>query len=152
MTKIGVISDTHGLLRPQVLNCLENCNLIFHAGDFSDTGTYETLSGIAPLYAVRGNNDWSLPNHLKTFRAFQIEGVNIALVHNKRDLPILSALEDTNVIIFGHSHQYYEELIGNQLWLNPGSCGHRRFGGDLTMAFLFVDEGSFQVQRMDIDL
>lgn len=126
--------------------------MIIHAGDITEIETYNTLRDIAPLYAVRGNNDWRLARHLQAFRAFQVEGVNIALVHNYNTLPPPSELADMQIIIFGHTHQYYEQVIDGQLRLNPGSCGQRRFGSDLTMAYLFIDGGSYQVQRVDLDV
>lgn len=146
-TRIGIISDTHGLLRPEVLGVLRGCGCIIHAGDFDSSDVLERLEEIGPVYGVRGNNDWwgrRLPRTL----TFDIEGVRFTMAHNRNDIPW--NLRDVQVVVFGHSHQYCEEWLDGRLWLNPGSCGYPRFRRELTMAVMTVQEGRFQVERMNI--
>lgn len=149
MRKIGVLSDTHGLLRQQVLDVLKGCDEIVHAGDFADAGVLEALEEIAPVYAVRGNNDWgSWAAHLPKYQYFEIAGTRFCMAHDKSWLPW--DLQGVQVVIFGHSHQYFEERIEGRLWLNPGSCGYPRFRRELSMAVLMVDQGAVQVRRVEI--
>lgn len=144
--KIGVISDTHGLLRPGVLEELRSCDYILHGGDVNKPEILDTLRTMAPLYVVRGNNDkeWAedLPHHLTV----TLGGVTFFMVHNKKDVP--HDLGDAQVVIFGHSHKYSEQQQEGRLWLNPGSCGRRRFDQEITMATVTVDEGNVQVQKL----
>ncbi len=139
----AVISDTHGVLRPEVRDCLKECDCIIHAGDFDDAKTLESLEEYAPLYGVRGNNDWDLK--LPLLRRFEIEGLNFLMVHRRIDLP--EDLTGVDVVIFGHSHRYFCQLRDGVLWLNPGSCGRRRFGLELCFATLRVDGRNFEVEK-----
>jgi hypothetical protein len=149
MHKIGIISDTHGLLRPEVLEALQDCECIIHGGDINKRTVLNELEKIAPVSAVRGNNDkaWAvdLPEHLEIERF----GVHFFVVHNKKQIP--KNLGETQCVIYGHSHKYEEKQIDGVFYLNPGSCGPRRFHQDITMAVMTVEEdGTFQVQRIDI--
>ena len=126
--KIGIISDTHGLLRPEVLEILKDCKYILHAGDVNKDEILDVLRSIGNLYVVRGNNDKDWAENLRTSLSFTIGGVKFFMVHNKKD--VAWELGDTQVVIFGHSHKYFEKMIDGRLWLNPGSCGRSRFGGD----------------------
>lgn len=161
MHKIGIISDTHGLLRPEVIKVLEDCEAIIHGGDFDTEKILETLERIAPVYAVRGNNDdWvkeSAPSHssgqlhsLPETLSIELYGVRFFMVHNRKMIP--KDTSDFDIIIYGHSHMYEEKYIGQQLWLSPGSCGQKRFLLPVTMALLEIaEDGSFQVKRLDLD-
>lgn len=144
--KVGIISDTHGLLRPAVLEELQSCDYIFHGGDVNKPEILDTLQAIAPLYVVRGNNDkeWAedLPKHL----IVTLGGVTFFMVHNKKDVP--SDLGDAQVVVFGHSHKYFEQQQKGRLWLNPGSCGRRRFDQEITMATMIIDGPDYQVQKL----
>ena len=152
MMKIAVLSDTHGLLRPEVIKVIGECDAVLHAGDINSQKIVDQMKEAAgedtPVYIVRGNNDkeWAeyLPNHLE----FTLGGVNFYMVHNKKDLP--QDPGDRQVIIFGHSHKYFEEVKGGRLYLNPGSCGKRRFHQDITMAVLEINNGAWEVERLDI--
>lgn len=149
LARIGVLSDTHGLLRREVLEVLQGCDQIIHAGDFADAGVLEALEDLAPVYAVRGNNDWgSWASHLPRHLVFEVEGVRFCMAHDRSWLPW--DLQGVQVVIFGHSHQYFQEQIEGRLWLNPGSCGYPRFRRELSMAVLTIEEGRPQVQRIDI--
>lgn len=135
--RIAVISDTHGVLRPEVEETLRSCELILHAGDMDDADSaelYERLVSLGPTYAVRGNvdGDWArkLPKELER----EFCGFRIYMVHNKAF--VKTDLEGVDIVIFGHSHKYEEERREGILFLNPGSCGRRRFTWPLSMAIL----------------
>ena len=146
--RIAVLSDTHGLLRPEVLTAIDGCDAIIHGGDINKPEIIERLQEIAPVYVVRGNNDkdWAavLPHDLTV----TLEGVRFYMVHNKKDVP--ADLAGADVVVFGHSHKYSEERRGYVLWLNPGSCGKRRFDQEITLAILTVDGSSPSVQKIVI--
>ncbi|MGY2257682.1 metallophosphoesterase family protein [Pseudomonas sp. SDO55104_S430] len=137
--KVGVISDTHGLLRAEALEALQGCERIIHAGDIGKPEILEQLEAIAPLYVVRGNNDLKLPwagriaDHLR----FELEGWQVLLVHDIADVPALLE-EGTRLVITGHSHKPVIEWRGERLFLNPGSAGPRRFRLPVTVALLDV--------------
>ena len=148
--RIGVISDTHGLLRTQVRDILETCEVILHGGDINHLEILDELEKIAPVYAVRGNNDKEWAEHLPETLSFELYGIKLFMIHNKRYLP--EKLEDRNLILYGHSHKYYERREGGRIWLNPGSCGPRRFGQPVTMAVIEVEEGGTvcQIEKIEI--
>lgn len=146
MMKVGVISDTHGLLRQEVLEILRSCDCILHAGDINNRGVLDTLEQIAPVYVVRGNNDKEWAEHLPHDLTVHLESLKIFMVHNKKEtqnLPI-----DADIVVFGHSHKYFEQMIDGKLWLNPGSCGKRRFGQEISLAVLTIDGGNYQVKKI----
>ena len=138
--RIAALSDTHGLLRPEVLTAIDGCDAIIHGGDINKPEIIERLKVISPVYVVRGNNDKAWAEHIPATLTFQIEGCRFFLVHNKKEVP--KDLTGIDAVIFGHSHKYFEQTIGGRLWLNPGSCGKRRFDQEITLAILTV-EGSF---------
>ncbi len=149
MHRIGIISDTHGLLRPEVTEVLCGCDAILHGGDINSAKILEELKAIAPVYAVRGNNDKEWAAHLPETLSLELYGVRFFMVHNKKYIP--KDMENVDVIIYGHSHKYEEKSSGGQLLLNPGSCGPRRFTQPITLAVLEIAKNhSFQVKRMEI--
>ena len=148
MKRIVILSDTHGLLRPEVLNCLARADAIIHGGDLNTQASVDTLQGFAPLYIVRGNNDKEWAKNLPHSLTFSIEGVRFFLVHNKRDVP--ADLSDVDVVVYGHSHKYACEERNGVLWLNPGSCGRRRFDQEITFAVMTAEGGQFQVEKVTI--
>lgn len=135
--KIGIISDTHGLLRTEVLDILQSCDCIFHAGDVDRPELLDTIRSLGALYVVRGNNDGYWAQNLRRSLNFTVGNVKFFMVHDRKD--VAWELGDTQVVIFGHSHQYFAKEIDGRLWLNPGSCGRSRFGGDVTMAVMTVE-------------
>ena len=146
--KIGVISDTHGLLRLNVMEILQTCDCIIHAGDFDREEILEAIQPLASIYAVKGNNDfWA--RKLRRSLTFTIEGVNFFLVHDRAD--VARNLGDTDVVIFGHSHRYFNEVIDGRLWLIPGSCGYQRFGGEAAMVVITVDEGKYEIEKIVVE-
>ena len=146
--RIAVLSDTHGLLRPEVLTAIDGCDAIIHGGDINKPEIIERLKEIAPVYVVRGNNDKEWAEHLPVTLTFQIEECRFFLVHNKKEVP--KTLTCIDAVIFGHSHKYFEENIDGRLWLNPGSCGRRRFDQEITLAILTVDGSTLSTQKVVI--
>lgn len=147
-TKIGIISDTHGLLRPQVLEILKTCDCILHGCDVNKPEILDQLRWLGNLYVVRGNNDKEWAEGLSENLRFTIGGVNFFMVHNKKNMA--RNLDGVDVVVFGHSHKYFEKEVDGRLWLNPGSCGRRRFDQEITMAVMTVEDGSFEVEKIVI--
>ena len=148
MKRIVILSDTHGLLRPEVLDCLSQADFIIHGGDINTQTIVDTLQGFAPLHIVRGNNDKEWAEDLPHSLMFAIEGVRFFLVHNKRDVP--PNLSGVDVVFYGQSHKYACEERDGVLWLNPGSCGRRRFDQEITLAVMTAEDGQFQVEKVTI--
>ena len=147
--KIGIISDTHGLMRPQVLEILKTCDYILHGGDINKEEILDMIRPLASIYVVRGNNDKEWAEGLSKSLRFRIEGVEFFMVHNKKDVDW--ELRNAQVVIFGHTHKFFEKIIDGRLWLNPGSCGRRRFDQEITMAVMTVENGSYQVEKIQIE-
>lgn len=148
--RIAVLSDTHGLLRPEVVDILNTCEVILHGGDINNSKILEELKQIAPLYAVRGNNDKEWAKGLPEELEFALSGVHIYMVHNKKQRK--ADLRGTDIFIYGHSHKYEEKMEDGVLFLNPGSCGPRRFRQPVTMAVLEVQEdtGAWKIEKVDL--
>ena len=146
--KLAILSDTHSLLRPEVVEHLKTADAILHGGDINKPSIIEQLRQYAPLYVVRGNNDkeWAedLPHHLTV----TLDGVTFCMVHNKKEVP--SDLSGVDAVVFGHSHKYVQEEKGGILWLNPGSCGPRRFHQEITLMIAEVTDGKIQVEKVTI--
>lgn len=140
--KIAIISDTHNLFRPEIKEMIAECDALVHAGDVNSLKVLEeirTASGKGkPFFVVRGNNDREWAKDLPEFLRFEMGGVKFFLVHNKKDVP--ENLGDIQIVIYGHSHKFTEEMIDGRLWLNPGSCGRRRFRSSVTMAVLHLED------------
>ena len=149
MKRFIVLSDTHGLLRPEVLDCLSQADIIIHGGDINTQAIADRLREYASLYIVRGNSDKEWAEDLPQSLTFSVEGVRFFLVHNKKDIP--PDLSDTDVVIYGHSHKYACEKRDGVLWLNPGSCGWPRFGRGLTMALLHMDGQALEVEPVTLE-
>lgn len=146
--RIGVLSDTHGLLRPEALSALEGCEAILHGGDINRQDVIDALARIAPVHVVRGNNDRAWAEHLPMCLDFSLGGLRVYMTHKKADLP--ADLTPWDLVVYGHSHRYEESRRGRTLLLNPGSCGPRRFNQAITLAVLEVGDGDIRVNRIDI--
>ena len=150
--KIAVLSDTHGILRPEVTEQIKNSDAVIHGGDIDTRDILnkikETMKPETPLFVVRGNNDKEWAMELPDSLTFELHGMKFFLVHNKRDIPHDT---DADIIICGHSHKYYEEIIDGQLRLNPGNCGKRRFNLPLTMVILNIDERVYSIKKIEIE-
>lgn len=144
--RVAIMADTHGVLRPEVERILETCDVIVHAGDFDNQMLYHKLNVDQPLYAVRGNNDRGWSGGLGQVNRFEIGGVKFIMAHERVDIP--SVLKDIQVVIFGHSHMYYQQEISGRLWLNPGSCGYKRFTLPLSMAVMTIEDGTYEVETV----
>ena len=146
--KLAILSDTHGLLRPQVVEHLKTADAILHGGDINKPAIVEQLQQHAPLYIVRGNNDKEWAEDIPHNLTVTLEGITFFLVHNKKEVP--ADLSGVDVVVFGHSHKYVQEKKGDVLWLNPGSCGPRRFHQEITMIMAEMEDGNIQVEKIDI--
>lgn len=146
--KLAILSDTHGLLRPEVAEKLKTADVILHGGDINKQSIVDELRRYAPLYMVRGNNDKEWAQAIPHDLTLTLEGVTFAMVHNKKELP--ADLEGVNVVVFGHSHKYVQEEKDGILWLNPGSCGPRRFHQEITMMMAELEDGKIQVEKVAI--
>ena len=145
--KIGVASDTHGLLRPEVTAVLEGADVILHGGDVGGQDILDALGELAPVYPVRGNNDWgSWGESIPLTRELELGGLRICMAHMKRDLP--GDLTPYDLVVTGHTHKYAESRQDTVLLLNPGSCGPRRFGQPITLALAEVTETGIEVQQI----
>ncbi|MDB5928354.1 MAG: phosphodiesterase [Polaromonas sp.] len=139
--RIGLISDTHGLLRPEALAFLAGCDRIVHAGDIGSAAILDMLAGIAPLTVVRGNNDtadWAA--RLPDTALLQAGGISIYALHDLAQLAIDPASRGLRVVVSGHSHKPRIEERHGVLFVNPGSAGPRRFSLPVSAAELLVDE------------
>ena len=150
---IGIISDTHNLLREEVEDSLRSCDYILHGGDISSQSILDRLNQIAPVKVVRGNNDKEWAEHLPDHLDCELGGVRFYMTHQKKDLPKDLSLYD--IVIIGHSHQYLNTWIDcpdghRTLLVNPGSCGPRRFYQSITMAMLKIEEDGWTVKRIEI--
>jgi len=148
---IGVISDTHGLLRPQASRALQGVELIIHAGDIGGPEVMSSLEKIAPVFAVRGNTDrgdwaWKLPLN----RVVEVGGVQLYVLHELYALDLEPAAAGFQAVIFGHSHRPHQEHKGGVLYLNPGSAGPRRFTMPVTLARLRLAGNSLLPEFIDL--
>lgn len=153
MPRIGVISDTHGLLRLEALAALQGCDAILHAGDIGSADILAQLASLAPTTAVRGNNDkGSWATDLPEREWIDIDGVLVHLLHDIADLDIDPAAAGLQVIITGHSHRPLIEQRDAILYLNPGSAGPRRFKLPVTVAILKIDQGRASARIVELPI
>ena len=148
---VGVISDTHGLVRPEAFEALKGSELIIHAGDVGGPEVLEELGRVAPVVAVRGNNDrgaWA--EALPEFEAFEVNGTFIYVLHDLKELDIVPAAAGFRVVVSGHSHQPLVEERRGVLYLNPGSAGPRRFKLPVTVARLKLDGGDASAEIINL--
>lgn len=145
--RIGLISDTHGLLRPQALDALRGVDHIIHAGDIGNASVLETLARIAPLTAVRGNNDTGEWAQALPDAAFaDLGGTRIHVLHDIKDLGKYADPADAQIIVAGHSHKPLIQPKAGILYLNPGSAGPRRFSLPVTVALLVIEKRKPQAE------
>ena|ERR1700675_1201879 len=140
MKTIGVISDTHGLLRPEAVEALRGSDHILHAGDMGTAEALKELQRIAPVTAVRGNIDreaWA--RKFAHSEALQIEGVSIYMLHILAELDLKPEVAGFGVVVYGHSHVPESEVRNGVLYFNPGSAGPRRFKLPVTVGRLVVE-------------
>jgi putative phosphoesterase len=138
--RVGLISDTHGLLRPEALEFLAGCDHIVHGGDIGNADILARLAGLAPLTVVRGNNDtapWAQP--VPETALLQLDGVLLYAIHDLKQLDIDPLAAGVRVVVSGHSHRPGSVERDGVLYINPGSAGRRRFSLPIAAAELIVD-------------
>ena len=142
MPRLGLISDTHGLLRPEALALLAGCDRIVHAGDICDASVLERLAAIAPVTAVRGNNDvgaWA--DALPIATTVDVDGVRLHVIHDVADLRAHPPSAGVAFVVHGHSHKPAIVERDGLVFVNPGSAGKRRFKLPVSIGELVVDGG-----------
>ncbi|HYD96655.1 MAG TPA: metallophosphoesterase family protein [Noviherbaspirillum sp.] len=152
--RIGLISDTHNLLRPEALVALKGVHRIIHAGDICDARVLAELESIAPVTAVRGNNDrgdWA--RRLQEKERVEFGGVAIYVVHDLHDLDLAPAANGIKVVVTGHSHRPLMKMENGVLYVNPGSAGPRRFKLPISVGFLEIAHGKVKgrLQTLEVD-
>ncbi len=149
--RVGLISDTHGLLRPEALAFLAGCDRIVHAGDVCDASVLETLAAIAPVTAVRGNNDrgaWA--SRLRKTERFALGEVVVYAIHDLAELDIEPGAAGVRVIVSGHSHQPSVQERDGVLFVNPGSAGPRRFKLPISVGELTVEGSGVSARTVEL--
>lgn len=150
--RIGVISDTHGLLRPEALRALRGSDRIVHAGDVGDPGILDELGRLAPVAAVRGNVDrgpWAVA--LPETEVVEVGSVHLYVLHDLGALDLDPAAAGFAAVVSGHSHRPASELRDGVLYLNPGSAGPRRFRLPITLARLTVSGDRLSAEIVDLE-
>lgn len=150
---IGVISDTHGLMRPEAVEALRGVEMILHAGDIGKAEILIELGKIAPVKAVRGNNDrdeWAA--EIPETQIVQIGGVSIYMLHDIKELGVDLAAEEHQVVISGHSHKPSVQERDGVLYLNPGSAGPCRFKLPVSVALLRIKDGEASSKIVELSV
>ena len=138
---LGIISDTHGLLRPEAVKVLETCDSIIHAGDIGSREVFDALKTMAPLHAVRGNVDWEpWTGNIPVNDVVEIAGYFFYIIHILDNIDLDPAAAGINAVISGHSHMPDLSTRGNVLYMNPGSAGPRRFTKPVSMGKIIIDD------------
>ena len=146
---VGVVSDTHGLLRPQVIDAFNGVDLILHAGDIGDPAVLESLSAVAPVFAVRGNNDreaWA--DDIPETRMVPIGNIRVYMIHDVKEMD--KTPSRCRVVVAGHSHRPSIEKREGILFLNPGSAGPRRFKLPICVARLTVRGNAISARLIEL--
>lgn len=152
MTVIGVISDTHGLLRPEAIEALRGVRKIIHAGDVGEPEVLRELEKVAPVVAVRGNVDGAWANHLPTTQVVEVDDISIYVLHVLQELDLKPEAAGFSAVVYGHSHQPKVEQKNGVLYFNPGSAGPRRFRLPVTIGKLAVTQGSVSAEIIELDV
>jgi putative phosphoesterase len=151
MTTIGLISDTHGLLRPEAVRALSGVHRIIHAGDIGGPEILEQLRTLAPVDAVRGNNDkGSWARHIPAHLALEVDGISIHVLHDVKEMDVDPRTAGFNVVVAGHSHKPLVTERDGVQFVNPGSAGPRRFSLPVTIAYLDVTTGEARARILKI--
>ena len=148
---LGLISDTHGLLRPEVLPALQSCQAIIHAGDIGNPAFLDRLRNIAPAFAVRGNVDtepWA--KALPATEVIQFIGTTIYVLHNLEHLDLNPNASGFHIVVSGHTHQPVSNWRDGVLYVNPGSAGPKRFKLPISLARLDLLRTPWQVEFIEL--
>ena len=151
MVRIGVISDTHGLLRVEALNALGGSDYIIHAGDIGAPEILEELAAIAPVTAVRGNVDraaWA--KKLPVTELLEMGGVSIYVLHNLQELDLTPEAAEFRLVVSGHSHIPMQNMQNGVLYFNPGSAGPRRFKLPVSVGRLLARDGRVEGEIVEL--
>ena len=150
---VGVISDTHGLLRPEALLALRGSDYIIHAGDVGDPVILGKLSEIAPVTAVRGNVDQDIwAQKIPETNVLEVNSVSIYVLHNLASLDLKPEAAGFSAVIYGHSHIPKQEMKNNVLYFNPGAAGPRRFKLPVSVGKLMVESGKIRGEINILDI
>ena len=150
---VGVIADTHGLLRPQAVQAMEGSDLIIHAGDVGNPDILETLETIAPVHTVRGNVDYEpWTTRLPHTTVVEVGDLSIYAVHNLDELNLDPAASGFKMVVYGHSHRPSIEEKDGVIYLNPGSAGPRRFSLPVSVAHVTVTGAEIQSDIIELDV
>src|SRR5436190_24044803 len=147
MMTIGVISDTHGLLRPEALSALRGSDHIIHVGNLGDVAILARLNHIAPVTAVRGNVDreaWA--KKIPETAVLEVEGISIYVLHILDELDLKPEAAGFAAVIYGHTHVSKQELKNGVLYFNPGSAGPKRFNLPVSIGKLVVRKGRIEAE------
>jgi uncharacterized protein len=150
---IGVLSDTHGLLRPEAIDALRGSDYIIHAGDVGDPAILDRLTESAPVTAIRGNvdhGDWAAK--MPATNVLEIGAVSIYILHNLADLDLKPEAAGFAAVISGHTHKPKQQIKNGVLYFNPGSAGPRRFKLPVSLGKLIVADGQIRAEIVILDL
>jgi putative phosphoesterase len=151
--RVGLVSDTHGLLRPEAMAALRGSEHVIHAGDIGDVEILRRLSAVAPVTAVRGNNDvgdWA--DAVPTTQRLDLLGTRIYVIHDLATLDIDPAAEGIDVVVSGHSHRPQRERRQGVLYVNPGSAGPRRFRLPIAVGILTIDSEGVEAELLTLEV
>jgi hypothetical protein len=151
VTRIGLISDTHGLLRPEALDFLRGSDHIVHAGDIGGPAILEALAALAPVTAVRGNNDvepWA--SRIEEKEILEVAGLRIYVLHDLSELDLDPTAAGVHAVVTGHSHKPAASTRDGVLYVNPGSAGPRRFKLPISVGELRVANGAVQPRLVEL--
>jgi putative phosphoesterase len=155
--KIGIISDTHGLLRAQVFEVFDGVEHILHAGDVGEAEILDELATIAPVTAVWGNVDgWDVQRRVPEVASVELDGVRAVVIHGMQfgsptPEKVAPAHPDADLVVFGHSHRPLIKQVGRTLAVNPGSAGRQRFRDPVTVALADIVDGTVTARLVDLD-
>ena len=151
--RVGLLSDTHGLLRPEARAFVMGCDYILHGGDVGSPDILEQLAAIAPVFAVRGNNDkgaWAM--RLRETELIRVGHVFVYIIHNIEELDIDPVAAQVRVVVSGHSHKPMIEERDGVLFVNPGSCGRRRFKLPVSVGEILVSGSEVKARTVELEL
>ncbi len=149
---VGVVSDTHGLVRPEAIEALRGSDVILHAGDVGGSHVLQELGALAPVIAVRGNVDGGWGRLLPDRRRLELGGVPVLVLHDRALLGLDPTAEGLRVVVFGHSHRPLAERCSGVLWFNPGSAGPRRFRLPVSVGRLVIEDGRVRPRLIELDV
>jgi putative phosphoesterase len=147
--RIGILSDTHGLLRDEVVKALDGVDHIIHAGDIDRKEVIDSLESIAPATVVRGNADKDWAEHIPVTASIDLSGKRFYVIHNKAKID--SDLSGYDVVVYGHSHKYSCTEKDGQIWFNPGCCGKRKPGQEISLAIAEITGEDIIFEKVVID-